>query len=354
MKKSHNFLLVLIFFLALIGLLFFVYKAGTFSYYNQIVDDIISRVSALFGKQFDDEPDKDIPPEYIEEFAEIDEGAYPDIDFTHIKPVFCGKYSAPVTNNQADKSAENKDTSLFKVNDFEVRAKHFSYSSEWRYITEPYVLGKYFAIFTGEPELQVFNISSGMIYKCDVPAYPDKILRFDEQMLIYSGRDGETYYFILNGEPLKTANDGMKKTPKDIFYPDEKCSSAIKSRLDMWTDKKIDKLPSVLFFPSENGSASTSALFDSEAGLSVYAYSPSVQGKYKVGFTDENGVWSDCSAYVFVFLQDGELLSMSFEYYADKPQVEVNLSDKEIYYFVCGIMSESEIPENTRIAVKGL
>lgn len=354
MKKSHNFLVVLIFFLALIGLLFFVYKVGTFTYYNQIVDDIIGRIAGLFGKQFDAEAHNDGSSEYIEEFAEIDETAYPDIDIAHKNPVFCGIYSLSLPNNLAEPSADNADKVLFKVEDYEVRARHFSNKSEWRYITEPCVFGKYFAVFTGEPELQIFNISTGMIYKCETPAYPEKILRFDEDILVFTGRDGETYYFSFTGEPLKTTKTETNKTPKDLFYPDEKCSSAIKSRLDMWTDKKIDKLPSVSFFPAENGSASTSALYDTETGLSVYAYSPTVQGKYKVGFADENGAWSDCSAYVFVFLQDGELLSMSFEYYADKPQVEVNLSDKEIYYFVCGSMSESEIPENTRIAVRGL
>ena len=349
MKKSqNNFLIVLVIFLASIALLFFVYKAGTFSHYNALVDHVIGDIAGLFGARSKISMDNDESSEDFNEFPDIDFSEYSDIDIAEKNPVFCGRYSV-----SAPASAE-KVQAWFKTSDFDVRARCFSYKSEWRYIAEPFVFGKYFAIFTGEPELQIFNYSSGLIYSCPVPVYPDKILFFDENLLVFAGRDGETYYFSFTGEPMSDANNSeIRKSPKEYFYPDEKCTAAIKSRLDMWTDKKVDKLPAVSFFPAGTD-VGTSALYDIESGLSVFAYSPALQGKYKVGFADADGAWSDCSAFVFVFLQDGEMLSMSFEYYADKPQVEVNLSDKEIYYFVCGNMSTSEIPENTRIAIRGL
>ena len=320
-------------------------------HFNGIVDSVINRVASLFGNQFTDEPNKDDLDEYFEEFTDDFENL-PEIDISQKNPVFCGKYSGSTANFPSG----IPDARWFKVSDYEVRAKRFSHSSEWKYISESYVFCKFFAIFTGEPELQIFDITSGLIYKCDVPVYPDKILCFDEKSLVFSGRDGESYYFSFTGEKLFNNNTEAPKSMKDFFTPDEKCTAAIKSRLDMWTDKKIDKLPPVSFFPTSSGSNTsvTSCSYDSEDGLAIYVYSPSVQGKYRIGFTDENGAWSDCSAFVFVFLQDGEMLSMSFEYYADKPQVEVHLSDKEIYYFVCGNMNDSVIPENTRIAVKGL
>ena len=362
MKKSFkSFLIVSIVLLLLIGLLFFVYKTKSFSGYNQLVDRIISSVTGLFGTHTENNVSESDSAEDFYEFADIDFSEFPDIDITKKNPVFCGHFYGSISDlfddNESETMSRLPDTSLplFKINDFELKAKNFLYNSKWKYIVEPFSFGKYLAVFTGEPELQIFSLTSGMIYECEVPVYPDKILCFNEDALVFSGRDGEKYYFSFTGEPLFAANRGeVRISPKESFYPDEKCAAAIRSRLDMWTDKKIEKLPSVSFFATGTGAAGTSALYDNEAGLAIYAYSPDVQGKYKVGFADEKGIWSNCSAFVFVFLQDGEMLSMSFEYYADKPQVEVNLSDREIYYFVCGAMNDSEIPENTRIAVRGL
>ncbi|MCR4713486.1 MAG: hypothetical protein K5751_03805 [Treponemataceae bacterium] len=362
MKKTFKtFLIICIILLFLIGLLFFVYRAKSFYGYNQLVDRIISSVAGLFGNHAEIDVSESNSSEDFCEFADIDFSNFPDIDVSQKNPVFSGKFYGLISNLLDDSETETttslSDTGLplFKISDFELKAKNFLYDSEWKYIVEPFLFGKYLAVFTGEPGLQIFSLSSGMIYECEVPVYPDKILYFNENSLIFSGRDGEKYYFSFTGEPLFATNPGeVRISPKESFYPDEKCAAAIKSRLDMWTDKKIDKLPPVSFFATGSGTAGTSAVYDNETGLSIYAYSPTEQGKYKVGFADEKGTWSNCSAFVFVFLQDGEMLSMSFEYYADKPQVEVNLSDREIYYFVCGAMNDSEIPENTRIAVRGL
>ena len=350
MKKNHSGFVGLLNFLALIAMLTFVYMVGTFSHFNSLVDSIINGIAGLFGKQIEKEVVTEDEAEHFDELIITDIEDYPDIDITQKNPVFCGRY----TGNTDILRISQPNASLFKVTGFDVKTKHFSYSSGWKYISEPVMFSKYLAIFTGEPELQIFDITSNLIYSCVVPVYPDKIVHFDADIIVFSGRDGNTYYFDLNGKTVKN-NENKKtiKTPKEMFNPDSKCTAAIKSRLDMWTDKKLDVLPAVSFFPTETDSGTT-ALYDSSTGLSIYAFTPAEQGKYKIGFAEENGTWSDCRAFVFVFLQDGEMLSMSFEYYADKPQVEVSLSDNELYYIVCGNMDGVEISENTVIAVKGL
>jgi hypothetical protein len=349
-KKNHNGFVGLLIFLALIAMLTFVYMVGTFSHFNSFVDSIISGVAGLFGKQIEQDVITEDEAENFDELIIVDTEDYPEIDISQKNPVFCGKY----IGNTDTFSIKRPNATLFKVTGFDVKTKHFSYSSGWKYISEPVMFSKYLAIFTGEPELQIFDITSNLIYSCAVPVYPDKIVHFDSDIIIFNGRDGNTYYFEWNGKTAINKEDAStRKSPKEMFNPDSKCSAAIKSRLDMWTDKKIDKLPSVSFFPTGNESGTTT-LYDSSTGLSIYAFSPLEQGKYKIGFAEENGTWSDCRAFVFVFLQDGEMLSMSFEYYADKPQVEVSLSDNELYYIVCGNMDGVEIPENTVIAVKGM
>ena len=340
-------------FLAVVLLLFIVYKAGSFHVYNSIIDGIISKVTSLFSKNnFKSEGFSDISnstalsaPPSDALFQET-----LNIDITDKKPVFCGTYTGNILEEAS------KETPGFVTDKFSVKTEKFSYSFDWRIVSSPCSYGSYLAVFTGEPVLNIFNWSKGLVYTCTVPVYPDSIKYFNQDILVFNGRDGNTYYFDLNGKTPDKLEEKKVKTPKQFFEPDVKCTASILSRLEMWTDKKIEKLPHISFFPTDSttGMQNTSSLYDKDLSLEIYAYSPQIQGRYKIGFADENGSWSTFPAFVFVFLHDGELLTMSFEYYADKPQVEVQLSDNELYYFVCGSMDNSEMPENTCIAVKGM
>lgn len=352
-KKNRTFLLILLFILIAFFLLFFVYKIGSFSNYTAFVDDMIGRIKSIPGtNDKKSETDGQISGDSEASNLKPDNSFLmtDNVDITRKNPVFCGLYDGTA------KEPVSNDTPGFITEPYNIRTEKFSYESEWKFITAPCSYGSYMAVFTGEPALNIFSWFDGLLYSCSIPVYPEKIIFFDSDLLVFNSRDGGTYYFDLNGDTHFPSDSKTTNSLKQLFEPDAKCASSIISRLEMWTDKKMSKLPPVSFFPAETASGlkNTSSLYDRESALVIYVYSPPVQGRYKVGFADENGNWSSSGAFVFVFLQDGEMLSMNFEYYADKPQVEVNLSENEFYYFVCGSSEGIEIPENTHIAVRGM
>lgn len=350
--RQNRFLSFLLIIIAVIAFFFIAYISGSFPIYNNYIDRGISFVKNLFSSNESEKNDdtESSSPETTFYMTSDESEIISKIDLSGKKPVFYGAYT--YTPSDKAESSSNHGLKDFDRGVFSIKTEYFTYNSEWKYISDPFVAYPYFALFTGEPQLHLFHFETGLIYNCALPVYPDQILLFDSDSLVFSGRDGNTYRFLFKDEeeaPLK--EKAALKSPKELFTPEEKCQSAIKARLDMWTDKKLEELPSISFFPAS--SKGLSSPYDIASGLAIYAYSPVTQGKYKVGFMDENGKWEDCHAFVFVFLSDGEMLSMSFEYYADKPYVEVSLSDKELYYFVYGSIQGVEIPENTRVGIEG-
>ena len=349
-SKRAKFFSVLLILIACAAFFLFVYKAGKFPGFNRFVDSAISLIKSSSEKE-----SYSATNESLEVAPLAPTHVSPDllaklqkIDLSNKKAVFDGVYSGYYNEN----ASSDVNVAVLQNDGFSVMTESYTYDSDWRYVSNPYTCFPYAAVFTGEPELQLFEYETGLFYSCPVPVYPDEVLLFSSEELIFKGRDENTYRFLFKDASSKTTEKEIK-TPKQFFVPDSKCEAAIKSRLEMWNEKKIDKLPPVSFFPVYSDDNNTSALYDAAAGLSVYAYSPVEQGKYKIGFMDANENWSDCKAFVFIFLSDGEMLTMSFEYYADKPYTEVSLSAKELYYFVCGNAAETEIPENTRFGLKG-
>ncbi|MCR4939363.1 MAG: hypothetical protein K5930_04550 [Treponemataceae bacterium] len=354
MKNNRKgFLIALLLFLLLAAFLFIAYKLETFAFYNEFVDNLfLSDKEETEGRNSENESsvtlkeNVSLPP--LSELEE--EKKLAGIDLTGKNLLFAGIFDGDVTSNSSDTPSPVD----IMNNGYSLKTDFFNYVSKWKFISPPYYCNPYIAVFTGEPELLIFDRKERLKYSCPVAVFPDRILEFNSERLVFTGRDGNSYYFVFRDssddipEPIDPS-----KTPKQFFVPDEKCQSAIMSRLEMWTDKEIEALPPLSFFPAADSSGNVSAEYDISTGLSVYTYSPLSQGRYKVGFMDQNGNWSDYQAFVFVFLSDGEMLNMSFEYYADRPYVETSLSDNELYYFVFGSITEGEIPEKTLVGVKG-
>ena len=57
-------------------------------------------------------------------------------------------------------------------------------------------------------------------------------------------------------------------------------------------------------------------------------------------------------AFVAVFSEEGELKSVSLDYVADKPQVKIHLSNREVYYIVVGWFPDVEPLTNINLTIQ--
>ena len=200
-------------------------------------------------------------------------------------------------------------------------------------------------IFTGK---SIIN-SENKIYS---PVYPSGKTFASKNSFIFEGKNQKL--FSLNFSDIQNSElQTFKKNNKldfSIFDISDEAKSHIKDYISNWISLENDfDLPEVQIIPSE-----LSAVPLSDDELIIFAYCPSWSGIKTVGLCDENSEWINSYTFISIFTNEGEMLGVSMDYVADKPQLELHhsLTDTNFYYFVIGKLSHNEDTQKRFFTIK--
>ena len=200
-------------------------------------------------------------------------------------------------------------------------------------------------IFTGESILN----SENKIYS---PVYPSGKTFANKNSFIFEGKNQKL--FSLNFSDIENSElqnyKVNNKVDFSVFDISEEAKTHIKDYISNWLSLENDfDLPEVQIIPS--GIASV-PLADED--LIIFAYCPSWSGIKTVGLCDENLEWIKSYTFISIFNDEGEMLSVSMDYVADKPQLELHHSttDTNFYYIVIGKLSHNEDTQQRFFTIK--
>ena len=200
-------------------------------------------------------------------------------------------------------------------------------------------------IFTGKSILN----SENKIYS---PVYPSGKTFASKNSFIFEGKNQKL--FSLNFSDIQNSElQTFKKNNKldfSIFDISDEAKSHIKDYISNWISLENDfDLPEVQIIPSE-----LSAVPLSDDELIIFAYCPSWSGIKTVGLCDENSEWIKSYTFISIFTDEGEMLSVSMDYVADNPQLELHHSstDTNFYYIVIGKLSHNEDTQQRFFTIK--
>lgn len=218
----------------------------------------------------------------------------------------------------------------------------WEYHGDFPIVSQPSLFADSLVFIDAEPKLVQLDIQSGRVINTQFsPAYPDKTAAILNNSYIFSARNGSTYAFDFLPSRLEipkiTQNDLQFSS---LFAYDEKIKNTLQNMLSSWMGTSdIVNLQAPLLLADFQ----SPYLIPIRTGeILVFAYTPQEQGTYTVGLSDENGIWLTTQAFSSVFTSQGNLLSVSIDYIADKPQTSLHLSPNEFYYIAVGIFSETD------------
>lgn len=200
-------------------------------------------------------------------------------------------------------------------------------------------------IFTGESILN----SENKIYS---PVYPSGKTFSNKNSFIFEGKNQKL--FSLNFSDLENLELQTYKINNEvdfsIFEISEEAKTHIKDYISNWLSLENDfDLPEVQIIPSE-----LNAIPLPDDDLIVFVYCPSWSGIKTVGLCNENSEWIKSYTFISIFTDSGEMLSVSMDYVADKPQLELHHSstDTNFYYIVIGKLSHNDDTEKRFFTIK--
>lgn len=221
----------------------------------------------------------------------------------------------------------------------------FSWKTEFEYpvVSSPSIYGNKIGLITADNQFLLLNINSGYVSDeialgvfCDLSFESED---FSNNYLIspfydFTSVDGVEYSVILKSEDnynfsVKTPEVKKVLSPLENFSPSKEIMENIVSYTSTWgTDITVDTFPKVKFFTEENN-----LLIDNKS-VNFYLYSPKEQGKHSIGLMNENGSFINDNAVVALFKEDGTFVEVSLDYDATEPNIDVHLSDDELYYII--------------------
>jgi hypothetical protein len=200
------------------------------------------------------------------------------------------------------------------------------------------------------PSLIVIDLQDGrLLLERAVPVYPDGPASVQGGMYLVSGRDGFRYSFVFSGYDGLSGNH--EPDVFDTFIPvyadltDQVLESYIKPSSAV-TEVMLDKLSNwqgftgVKDLPDPQLYISHDAPYPFTQG-GLFVFSPEVQDTYAFGMCDETGSWIQARAFTAIFTDTGEMQAVSLDYVADRPQLSVPLSDREVYYILSGFLTDT-------------
>jgi cell division protein FtsL len=237
--------------------------------------------------------------------------------------------------------------------------KFVKYISHYPSVTNVCKFSDCYIFLDAQPSLIRVNIQTGEVKRTPCPVYPGSNAIVKDSDYLFDGRDGRQYVFSF--DPLNSDLDTMvdfNMFPNNLdinkklltYYidkiaPDSKTTEVILDNLYNWAGfSKDNVLPKMNFIDPE----SIDTLFSLESNIknvsvispTLFVFSPTIQGIYKIGLCDKKGSWLKKRAYVAVFSND-ELILVSLDYKSDEPQIQLQLSNRQLYYIVAGNFSDS-------------
>ena len=208
-----------------------------------------------------------------------------------------------------------------------------------------------------------FDIWSELKTKKQANCY-DEVLTKSKTILNYGETFANKNSFIFEGKNQKLfslnfsdiENSELQnyitnnKVDFSVFDISEEAKTHIKDYISNWLSLENDfDLPEVQIIPS-----GISAVPLSDEDLIIFAYCPSWSGIKTVGLCDENLEWIKSYTFISIFNDEGEMLSVSMDYVADKPQLELHHSttDTNFYYIVIGKLSHNEDTQQRFFTIK--
>lgn len=316
--KNKNLSLVLIVVALVIALMAAIYISGASPAFNGVIDTVFTDIAGIFkgsGKT-----DKHVAE------TEVSGTSKPDTS-SKKKTV---KDSYELTNNGYSLASTGKTRWL--------------YESSWPFVTKPVLHEGIVVSVTAEPAFIILSAEKGELLKKEAcPVYSGESAYFENSVLLLTGRDGNTYKFLMNADYSFT---DLRSVPVEQtggyllsqFAPDAKTADFITSRIKTWSGDDKSVLPELKLYTghiNEEGNGNFWAQ-KTEGGMTMFVFTPDKQGTYQIGLADENGVWVTANAFVAVFGENGDLKQVSLDYVANKPLIKQQLSDSEIYYIVTG------------------
>ncbi len=158
---------------------------------------------------------------------------------------------------------------------------------------------------------------------------------------------------VTDPEPVVVVPDVEKVSLIDLYLmPDDSARRLMLAGFKNWAGMDTADIPELSFFYPRNSEGSwTYPVVDYSSRLIPFI--PDEQGMYSIGLAQDSGSWISALAFVAVFEENGELLSVSVDYHADRPQVSLHLRDDRMYYIAQGFFTdENPIPEHTVLRVQ--
>lgn len=346
-KVGIVFFTAITFILLLFIVSFFVYMVGSYPDFNSRVDDLLLKIENSDSITQGEKQDESETLNSVEKAEKTTVVTKASVFSTNA--VFSG-----LLLGEIDFDAENiiKD-SLQAQTDFNIQQPN--YSSDYPIVSSINSFEDCFVFLDAQPALVRIHKQTGEEKRTECPVYPGSKACVIDTDYIFSGRDGRQYIFSFgsnseNYNSVKNYTEYVNEANSLSYYmkkiaPDAKAQSSILDSLKIWASfSDDDNLPEMQFIDAnkldELYSMKSNIETNDFTAPSLFVFSPNEQGLYKIGLCNDEGLWLNTRAYVAIFTGD-ELSLVSLDYKSDEPQVQLQLSNRQLYYIVAGNFSDT-------------
>lgn len=223
--------------------------------------------------------------------------------------------------------------------------------------TPPALLADAVVFITSDRNLHVLDLITGKILKEEkLPVYPSDQGILQEDGYYFKGRNGVFYKITLKQRhhdelfSEKGKDFSAFSLPQEITFDVNKhLKNEIMQRVLYWQPylETVDCSSVIKLSPEY-----TECYLTLAKEPKIIAFTCSQQGEYTVGLTDIHNAWLTEKAYVAIFDNSANLLSVSMDYVADKPQVTVHLTENMVFYAVIGTLLEDVITQDCKFKME--
>lgn len=246
-------------------------------------------------------------------------------------------------------SSENSDT-------IEKQQWHRNFS--YPIVTPPELLSDALVFITSDRVFHVLDLVTGAILKEEkLPIFPNGQGKLEKDGYYFKGRNEILYKIALK-----------QRQTDDLFYEKGKDFSAFthSQKISFTLSKKLEEeiAQRVLYWQPHLETVDFSSIKklspqNTELSLmsiqepQLVAFTVPQQGEYTVGLADRENGWLVEKAYIAIFDNSANLLGVSIDYVADKPQVTVHLTENTVFYGVMGTLLEDVTIQECLFKVEG-
>ncbi|OJF76528.1 MAG: hypothetical protein BKP49_06775 [Treponema sp. CETP13] len=268
------------------------------------------------------------------------------------QPVFSGLLLGEVDFTSDESITANKNAQE------EWKIRNFEYVSDYVQVTNISQGEDCFIFIDSEPALVCIEKQTGEVKRTVCPVFPGTKGWLKDTDYVFVGRDSLQYVFSFDA--INSKLDTVATTEKNISINEEKPLSFYLEKIALDKKSEVAVLDGLRNWASydENASLPTLQFIDATKidtlypiksndiqydlkTPSLFVFSPLKQGLYKIGLSDDAGTWLRTRAYVAIYTK-GELSLVSLDYDSDRPQVQLQLSNNQLYYIAAGNFSERE------------